>query len=246
MTTFSDLMTLLLTFFILLYSFSTLDAIKFKNVASALQNVLLGEAKPTIFPNEVPPGEEPVMDPVPMPVTEEQSEVQDDALLELYQIVQSYVELEELEAEISVKTNLRGVIIDINERVLFDSGKAELKEESLEILDKVAVLINQFENELIIEGHTDNNPIHTAQFDSNWELSVIRAVNVLRYFTEMKAVSSERISAAGYGEYRPIQSNNTALGRAYNRRVNILILVDSTEEELSFDTNEPQWKGEIP
>jgi chemotaxis protein MotB len=246
MTTFSDLMTLLLTFFILLYSFSTLDAIKFKNVASALQSVLLGEAKPTIFPNEVPPGEAPILDPIPLPESDDESEIEDEALIKLFHIVQNYVEEEELEAEISVKTNIRGVIIDINERVLFDSGKSNLKDESLEILDKVSVLINQFDNELIIEGHTDNNPIHTNQFDSNWELSVSRAVNVLRYFTEYKNVQPKRISAAGYGEYLPLQTNNTALGRAYNRRVNILILVDTEEEELKFDTINTQSTGEIP
>ncbi len=113
-------------------------------------------------------------------------------------------------------------------------------------MDKVSVLINQFDNELIIEGHTDNNPIHTFQFDSNWELSLSRAVNVLRYFTEQKDVKPERISAAGYGEFQPLQTNNTALGRAYNRRVNILILVDSDEEEMNFDTINTQSTGEIP
>lgn len=234
-TTFSDLMTLLLTFFILLYSFSTLDAVKFKNVASALQSVLLGEAKPTIFPNDIPPGETPEMEPLPIPA-EDKEDTFDDELASLFTIVQNYVDSEGLEAKITVKTNIRGVIIDINERVLFDSGKADLKEDSLEILDKVSVLINRFDNELVIEGHTDNNPINTVQFDSNWELSVIRAVNVLRYFTETKGLSTRRISAAGYGEYQPIQTNDTISGRAFNRRVNILILVDSDEEEIEFVT----------
>lgn len=234
-TTFSDLMTLLLTFFILLYSFSTLDAVKFKNVASALQSVLLGEAKPTIFPNDIPPGEMPAMDPLPVPA-QESEDTFDNELASLFTIVQNFVDSEGLEAKITVKTNIRGVIIDINERVLFDSGKADLKEDSLEILDKVGVLINRFDNEMIVEGHTDNNPINTPQFDSNWELSVIRAVNVLRYFTETKGLSTRRISAAGYGEYQPIETNDTISGRAYNRRVNILILVESEEEEVEFVT----------
>lgn len=232
MTTFSDLMTLLLTFFILLYSFSTLDAIKFKNVASALQSVLLGEAKPTIFPNDVPPGNTPIND--PLPVQQTQIEELNSELVELFTLVNEYVEREGLQAEISVRTDRRGVIIDIKEKVLFDSGKAVLKEDSLEVLDKVVVLFEQFDNELIIEGHTDNVPINTAQFPTNWELSVIRAINVLRYFTEHKEVDPSRISSAGYGEYKPISTNDHAAGRALNRRVNILILVEAQEEEIEL------------
>ncbi len=232
MTTFSDLMTLLLTFFILLYSFSTLDAIKFKNVASALQSVLLGEAKPTIFPNDIPPGDAPINSPIPVEKTSE-SELNNE-MEQLYEIVRDYVENEGLQAEISVRTDRRGVIIDIKERVLFDSGKAELKEESKTVLEKVVTLVQQFENDLIIEGHTDDVPINTIQFSSNWELSVIRAVNVLRYFTEAKDVDPIRISAAGYGKYKPISTNENALGRMLNRRVNILILVEAEEEEIEI------------
>src|SRR6056297_477488 len=232
MTTFSDLMTLLLTFFILLYSFSTLDAVKFKNVASALQSVLLGEAKPTIFPNDIPPGDTPTNTPVPIEKTVVNK--LNTELAELYKIVSDYVEHEGLQAEISVRTDRRGVIIDIKERVLFDSGKAVLKEESKEVLEKVVTLVQQFDNELIIEGHTDTVPINTFQFSSNWELSVIRAVNVLRYFTETKDVDPLRISAAGYGKYKPISTNDNATGRALNRRVNILILVEAAEEEFEI------------
>ncbi|MBN2258996.1 MAG: OmpA family protein [Clostridiales bacterium] len=233
MTTFSDLMTLLLTFFILLFSFSTLDAIKFKNVASALQSVLLGEAKPTIFPNDIPPGNIPIMDPIPVPATDE-TETIDNELTILYEMVMKFVESENMQANITVSKDLRGVIIDINERVLFDSGKADLKPESKVVLEKVYELISQFENELIIEGHTDDNPINTAQFPSNWELSVIRAVNVLRYFTEVKNISPTRISAAGYGEYQPMEMDDTQVDKAFNRRVNILILVDSNKEDLNI------------
>lgn len=232
MTTFSDLMTLLLTFFILLYSFSTLDAVKFKNVASALQSVLLGEAKPTIFPNDIPPGDAPINPPLPMEKTNE-NELETE-MMQLYEIVRDYVEHEGLQAEISVRTDRRGVIIDIKERVLFDSGKAVLKEESKLVLEKVVTLVQQFDNDLIIEGHTDNVPINTMVFSSNWELSVIRAVNVLRYFIEDKDVVPSRISAAGYGKYKPISTNDNAVGRMLNRRVNILILVESEEEEIEI------------
>lgn len=233
-------MTLLLTFFILLYSFSTIDALKFESIASALQSVLLGESQPIIFPNDIQPGDVPTTDTISIPqldntVTADDIDDADNELVMLYELVDAYILEEGLEVEISVTTDLRGIIIDINERVLFDSGKAILKDSSKEVLGKVYELIIQFDNELVIEGHTDNNPINTKEFPSNWELSVIRAVNVLRYFTEEKDINPIRIFAAGYGEFRPIDSNDTTIGKSYNRRVNILILVDSSKEEINID-----------
>lgn len=225
MTTFSDLMTLLLTFFILLYSMSTIDVFKFENVASALQSVLIGEAKPTIFSDDIPPGNVPIND--LLPIEQTQIEEMNTELVQLYQLVNEYVKREGLQAEISVRADRRGVIIDIKEKVLFDSGAAVLKGNSKEVLDKVVMLIEQFDNKIIVEGHTDTVPINTAKFPSNWELSVIRAINVLRYFTEEKDIDPVRISVAGYGKYKPISTNDNTLGRAMNRRVNILILVET-------------------
>ncbi len=220
MTTFSDLMSLLLTFFILLFSFSTLDAIKFRNVASALQTVLLGQTNPTLFEEEMPE-DSPISTPIPDQV---ETEIQ-----EVYEQVRSYIQEQGLDAQVSVTKEKRGVAIDIKEKVLFDLGRAEIKAESRVILDKLGDLVNEVDKDIVIEGHTDNLPINTFQFPTNWELSAGRAVNVLRYFVENKNADPSRISATGYGEYRPIASNETNEGRATNRRVNILLLVYGTK-----------------
>ncbi|NLE23929.1 MAG: OmpA family protein [Clostridiaceae bacterium] len=220
MTTYSDLMSLLLTFFILLYSFSSLDAKKFQDVANALQAVLTGQSNITIFDHS-PPAETSVDAPVAVPDEDEfEFEIQ-----EVYDQVKEYLEKEGLDAQVSVTMNQKGILIDIKESVLFDLGKADIKQGSKVILDKLGQLIKTIDKDIVIEGHTDNLPINTFEFKSNWELSVIRAVNVLRYFVEVQGADPHRISATGYGEYQPIASNETDAGKAMNRRVNILLLV---------------------
>lgn len=221
MTTFSDLMTLLLTFFILLYSFSTVDAMKFKNVAAALQSALMGEGKANIFENEIT-GEVPIEDINAMnenAINQLSKEAQ-----EIYEVVQEHIEKEGLQAEVTLRADRRGVIIDIQETILFDSGKAELKEGSRKVLDKITPLIQEFPNQIVVEGHTDNVPSSTYKFPTNWELSVTRATTVVRYFAEERNIDAKRLSAAGYGEYNPIAPNNNAQNKALNRRVNILIV----------------------
>ena len=139
-------------------------------------------------------------------------------------IVSDFVEREGLEAEVTLRADRRGVIIEIKDTILFDPGKAELKKNSREILDKITLLIQEFENKIIIEGHTDNVPINTYRFPTNWELSAIRATTVVRYFIEERGVDPERLSVAGYGEYQPIAPNDSPENRSLNRRVNILIV----------------------
>lgn len=99
----------------------------------------------------------------------------------------------------------------------------------MEILDKINVLISTLPNSIIIEGHTDNVPIKTYQFDSNWELSSMRATRVLRYFTESKGQNSARFSATGYGETKPLVPNTSSENKSQNRRVNILIVANNKE-----------------
>lgn len=119
----------------------------------------------------------------------------------------------------------KGLVITFVAEVLFDSGKAVLKPEGLPILDKVVRILREQvpENNIGIEGHTDNEPIKYSGWKSNWELSAQRALTVLHYL-ESKGMSPKRLSQAGYGEHRPVASNETAEGRQLNRRVEIVIL----------------------
>lgn len=234
MTTFSDLMTLLLAFFVLLYSFSTLDAEKFKNIANALQSALTGQGAITIFENDTPPGELPIeqIEQAPGDLNNVNNETK-----EIYEIVYNYIEEEGLEAEVTLRADHRGVIIDIKDNILFDSGKANLKSGSKNILDKITLLINEFDNEIIVEGHTDNVPMSSYIFPTNWELSVNRATTVIRYFIEERNIDPGRLSAAGYGEYNPIVPNNSSKNRSLNRRVNILIVTTQEGERIVGTSN---------
>jgi chemotaxis protein MotB len=133
--------------------------------------------------------------------------------------------------QIRLQMEEKGLVITFVSEVLFDSGKADLKKESLPSLAKVARILmeNVPENNIGIEGHTDNQPIRYSKWKSNWELSAHRALSVLQYL-ESKGVNPKRLSASGYGEYRSVASNDTVEGRQLNRRVEIVILPKSVKK----------------
>ena len=127
--------------------------------------------------------------------------------------------------EIRLKRLHDKLIINIDDRISFDSGSAKLKKEILPALKKIRDILSRYpENRIVIEGHTDNVPIHTAQFRDNWQLSTERALSVLNYVLKNKRLDEKRFSAAGYGEFSPIVSNKTAENRALNRRVDIVVI----------------------
>lgn len=122
----------------------------------------------------------------------------------------------------------RGLLIRLNDTVLFDRGSDIIKSKALNILDKIAVILKDETNSIRIEGHTDNLPIKTDKFPSNWELSTARAVNIIKYLVTAQNFDPNRLSAVGYGEYVPISDNDTEAGRASNRRVDIVVLSSSS------------------
>ncbi len=125
---------------------------------------------------------------------------------------------------VAIQMGHDGLIISLREAGFFDSGSAIPKPETLPTLRQIAQSLGRTPYDLRIEGHTDNVPIHTAEFDSNWELSSARATRIARLLLDLKAVSPERISAAGYAEFHPVATNTTAEGRAENRRVDLVVL----------------------
>ncbi|MCG2703411.1 MAG: OmpA family protein [Candidatus Omnitrophica bacterium] len=133
------------------------------------------------------------------------------------------------EKQIKIEMLNKGLVITFVDEILFDSGKAIIKKNAYTILDRVAdVLNNQVrDRNIAIEGHTDNQPIVKSQWKSNWELSTARATSVLHYLTDNKNVDPQRLSAVGYGEYRPVDSNDTTAGRQQNRRVEITVLPET-------------------
>jgi chemotaxis protein MotB len=125
---------------------------------------------------------------------------------------------------VSLEMGRDGLVISLREAGFFESGSAVPKPEALPTLRQIAGKLGPTPYDLRIEGHTDNVPIHTAEFDSNWELSAARATHIARLFLEMKAIPADRLSAAGYAEFHPVATNGTPEGRAENRRVDLVVM----------------------
>ena len=156
--------------------------------------------------------------PKPDEKKERQKEEMRDVATDIMQALQPLV----AQGQVRLLETSRGVTIEINDSILFSPGQARLQAESAYALQVVASVLADSDFPITIEGHTDNVPISTAQFPSNWELSAVRATTVLRLFNEV-GVGAERLTAIGYGDTRPVETNISPDGRARNRRVSILI-----------------------
>ncbi|UCD17466.1 MAG: OmpA family protein [Candidatus Zixiibacteriota bacterium] len=209
--TYADLITLLLAFFIVMYSMSRIDAKKFGKMSEALSGVLKGGTTVIKHGDDVGalPGH---------------GVLKTGHLKSLGKEIEKSFQKLGKESEINVEISERGLVIHVMESALFDEGKADLKLKAQETLDVVARHIRNLDNHIRVEGHTDNKPINTIRFPSNWELSSVRATEVLRYLSDNHRLEPRRLSALGFGEYRPISPNNSDENRAKNRRVDIIIL----------------------
>ncbi|HEY7068453.1 MAG TPA: flagellar motor protein MotB [Chloroflexota bacterium] len=228
--TYADLITLLMVFFVVMYSLGRADVAKFARLQAALQRAFNTEVLKGSVPTSLK-GQDGAGDPnsvldggssqpqEPATPGELVSTVEDlqRALKQLPAPVQA-------RAQVAVGATTDGVVISLAGNVLFDSGKADLRPEGLKLLDTLVPRLRMMPNDLRIEGHTDDTPINTPLYPSNWELSSARATSVARYFIERGGIGPARLTAAGYGEYRPAAPNTTREGRARNRRVDIVIL----------------------
>jgi chemotaxis protein MotB len=124
---------------------------------------------------------------------------------------------------VDISEDERGVVLTVQAEFLFDSGEARIRKEMLPLVDSMATLIKAISNDVLIMGHTDNVPVRNGKYHSNWELSLYRALNILNYLVEEKKIPSERVFAGGYGDLRPRFSNETSEGRRKNRRVEIIL-----------------------
>lgn len=219
MVTFSDAMTLLMVFFILLFSMSTIDEKKEAQLTTAFNKVFNGGGDNPIHGDSA--GDDILMNKDDQEVEQEKIQLEQKSLLNL---LNDIINEKGLQDYVYAQIVERGVSVVLVDSLLFQSGRADLKFESKEVLEDIAGVLNEIENQVIIEGHTDNLPINTYLFSSNWELSTARAVVVTRFLVENANVNPSRISAQGYGEFRPIAPNDTAENKSKNRRVNILIL----------------------
>jgi chemotaxis protein MotB len=234
MSTYGDMVTNLLVFFVLLFSFSTIDANKWKELVISFTGGtgVIGSGEDI---SRLP---EDIKDLLPEDINLEEAPKQSqqiettgnpediDDFDRLYRQIQSYVEESNLDTQLDLTKSDTEILIRFRDNVIFDSGKADIKPESENILGDIVKVLLNYQNDIDmirIEGHTDNVPIHTGKYPSNWELSTSRAVEVLRYFIEKHSFDPHKLSAVGYGEYHPVSSNDTSTGRAVNRRVDIVI-----------------------
>jgi len=204
--TYGDMMTLLMTFFILITSYSTIELIKFKQAMGSLQGAL------GILQSDSA-----------MPGQRGELIYRRDALSHTLNEIDLYIRENEYQGLVEITRTEKGVHFRLSNPLLFDLGKANLKPAVYDMLSKIAELIRKSPSEVVVEGHTDNLPIHTPQFPSNWELSSARALSVVKYFAYQEKIPPAGLSAVGYGEYRPVATNATEEGRAKNRRVEIFV-----------------------
>lgn len=190
---YADFITLMFTFFAALYALSSVDKAKVESFSGSLKQVFK------------------VID-EPIPLYEERTRLMVQDISKGIQGIEG----------ITVKTDPRGVVVTFSDAVLFASGSADIKSEIFGALEKIAKVIKDVPGRITIEGHTDNIPISGGKYASNWELSTARAASIL-HFLITKGLDPNRFSIAGYGEYRPVASNETEDGRAKNRRVELVI-----------------------
>lgn len=225
--TYADLITLLLVLFIVLYSMSQVDSAKFTDVSESLA-IVFGQIGRSGFLE----GGRSVIE---GPKISSRRELQNTA-----EKIKRMIASMKLQGRVNAQMQERGLVISVRDTVFFERGSAELNKESAQIMMQLGKILNDMPNMIRIEGHTDNDPIHTEKFPSNWELSTTRAINVLHYLIESVKMSPERLSAAGYGEYKPIAPNTDERSKAQNRRVDIVVLsTDSEKDEPKEISQQP-------
>jgi chemotaxis protein MotB len=211
---YADFVTLLFALFVTMYAVSTVDADKLAPAASSMRSAFDGETRHS---GSVPVTNIGVIVPQAPPrldlVRDELARVLADA------IAAGQLELIE---------DARGLVVSLPERATFAPASTDMTASALELVGRVAIAVQPFDRPLRIEGHTDNVPISTREFRSNWELSTARAATVIRFLIERVAFDPRRLSAAGYGEFHPRVANDSAENRARNRRVDIVILEASS------------------
>jgi len=249
MATFADLMSLMMCFFVLLLSFSEMDVIKYKQVAGSLkaafgvQRDIPAQQDPlgtSIIMQEFSPAQ-----PQPTVINEVRQQTTDESkrFLEILDpaVEDAQDKAEDLKQElkkeiaeglIEINTIDDQVVIRIREKGSFPSASARIDTDFKSALMKIAEALNQVEGRILIAGHTDDVPIETLEFPSNWVLSAARAAAVAHTMTQVGGIAPERVEIRAYGDNRPLDTNETTEGRANNRRVEIIVLGERSEQTL--------------
>lgn len=223
---YADFVTMLLALFMVMFATSSMGDMKVKDVNKSIQKVFASKTADIELSQEENTKNTEAQKTPESKLDNTGKTILDggDGILDAQKIA------EQIEKDIDMKTSVkvlksdRGVVIRLNDTMLFDPGSAIIKPQAKATLEKISSSLAKFENPILIEGHTDSMPIRNEKFPSNWELSTARATNIIKYLTEAQKFPPSRLSAVGYGEYMPIEQNTTPQGRAKNRRVDIIVL----------------------
>jgi chemotaxis protein MotB len=224
MSTYGDMVTLLLCFFVLLYAFSSLDTAKFISMAESFQrafNVLPGGAQPTIGPGL---GGGDMLPSIPGNADEPVDSDQREEARQVLALVQQAVKAERLENDIRVAITERGVVVSFAEQFLFGEGSARIRPEALRILYKIGQILETIPNKIDVEGHTDSNQPLNSIYGDNWGLSSARAASVTSYLNNELKISANRLKASGLASSAPQVPNDSEGHMILNRRVELVIL----------------------
>ena len=218
MATYSDLVTLLLTFFILLLTMASMDPTKFVQAKTSIEDAFGWSTKAAPVPFSIPV--------LPSPPKSKFTPLPRQAPIQYFKRIQTDLELTKLDTQVAIlQKDNDSIILRINESVLFEEGKATLNPASYPILRKVADIVRPLPMTMRIEGHTDSTQVADGKI-SNWDLSVARAVAVMSFYQRSKHFPLDRMAAAGYGETRPLVPNTSKEYMAQNRRVDFILRSD--------------------
>lgn len=232
LVSYADFITLMFAFFVVMYSLSSLNEGKYRVLSESLMVAFQNPSALIKQKPEVAAGQKVIMQPqtaiIRKPMADPRTRQQEQKMKGIAKDVMKVMDPLVKEGQVKITQSERGVAIEINASVLFSSGDAKLASESIKVLTAVGQVLTQVDNPVQIEGYTDDVPIKSPVFPSNWELSAARASSVVRLFEE-NGVDPERMVAVGYGENHPVDSNDTAEGRSRNRRVTVMILNEEQE-----------------
>ena len=259
LVSYGDLLTLLFAVFVVMYAMGQSDKKKAEEVSQSIQAAFgvsqAGAGGKPIIIQSGPISIVPDMKLKPVALAQKRTpsgEVRQVATNADYSTIKASLDAYLMKTgnsgKVAVEISRRGVVISIKEAGFFDSGSAHMKKESVETLTAIAGTLNKYANTFRVEGHTDNVPIRSAEFRSNWELSAIRATAVVHFLTESAGFEPESLSAVGYGEYRSLSGNDSVDGRARNRRVDIVLLAPEAEvgEAKTKESGLTQGKQQSP
>ncbi len=234
MVTYSDLVTLLLTFFVLLISMASLDPVKFTEASSSIKDAFGIHSSPLSVEFAIPI--------LPSPPIADFSPIHQTPTKKIYEKIKTQIDSLRLNDEVGVLQNEDGsIILRINDSILFGQGQTRIPSKSYSTLRTLADIIRPLPMNLRIEGHTDDTPVSDNSF-GNWDLSVARAVSVLRYFSRSDLLALDRMAATGYGKKRPIVQNIDEATRALNRRVDFVLSLN----ESSIVKNNSSQNRSVP